>query len=239
MKKLTVLLAGFGVILLAGCWQDCTAQVRGSILTGVPQVTDSSETLSLEERAEKNFAYIKAGPADPGKVAGEMVVGSLGAATGGAMLALLGYGALRDGDGCCDLGGAIGALAGYMVGSNVGAATGVYVVGNSGGETGSFWAAFGGSLLGTLAGGVLSSVIMKDSENDAPAWAALLLITGAQAGGATLCFNATRKQRVEVPSGSLLNLKDGRLALAVPKVNVTRDGFNSGCYKVNLFRVNF
>jgi len=242
MKRLTLLLAGCGVILLVWCWENSAAQSLA--LPEYDNSVDSTRTLTLRQRAEENFIYIKAGPADPGKVGGEMVVGSLGAATGGAMLAFLGYRALSEGDGggclgCFDDGAIIGALAGYMIGSNVGAATGVYVVGNSGGETGSFWAAFGGSLLGTLAGGLLSSVIVKDSEDDDPAWAALFLITGAQAGGATLCFNATRKQRVEAPSGSMLNLRDGKLALALPEVNISRDAFNSDCYKVNLFKANF
>jgi hypothetical protein len=237
MKRLTLLLAGCGVILLAGCWENSEAQ--SSALSEYNHSVDSTGILNLQQRVEKNFIYIKAGPSDPGKVGGEMLVGSLGAVTGGAMLALLGYGALRSGDDCCDLGGAIGVLAGYAIGSNVGAATGVYVVGNSGGETGSYGAAFGGSLLGMLAGGLLASVIMRDSETDDPAWAALLLITASQAGGATLCFNATRKQRVEVPSGSMLNLKDGKLALAVPEVNIAHHAFDSDCYKINLFTANF
>jgi hypothetical protein len=242
MRRLTLLLAGCGVILLAGCCENSAAQ--SLVLPEYDHSVDSVGALTLQERAEENFTYIKAGPADPGKVGGELLVGSVGAVTGGAMFAFLGYSALSEGDGggclgCFDEGGIIGALVGYAVGSNVGCATGVYLVGNSDGETGSYWAAFGGSFLGTLAGGLLSSVMLKGSENDAPAWAALVLITGAQAGGATLCFNATRERRVEVPSGSMLNLRDGKLALAVPRVSVSRNAFNRDCYQVNLFKANF
>ncbi len=238
MKRLTLLLAGCGVILLAGCWEKPAAQ--GFTLPEHQNSVDSTRTLTLQQRAGQNFTYIKAGPAHPGKVGGEVLVGSLGAAAGGATLALVGYGALRGSDDdWCDLGAAIGALAGYAIGSNLGAATGVYVVGNSGGETGSYWAAFGGSLLGMLAGGLMASAIMGDSKTDDPAWAPLALMTVGQAGGATLFFNATRKQRVEVPSGSMLNLKDGKLGLAVPEVNITRNAFNSGGYRLSLFTANF
>jgi len=80
MKRLIILLAGFGVFLLAGCWQNCRAQMKASILTGAAQLTDSSDTLSLQERAEKNFTYIKGGPADAGKVTGELLLGGVGAA---------------------------------------------------------------------------------------------------------------------------------------------------------------
>jgi hypothetical protein len=238
MRKLTLLFAGCAVILLAGSWENSEAQ--NLIPSKYGYSTDSVSNLTLSDRAAKNFTYVKAGPVDPGKVGGEMLVGSLGAVTGGAMFAMLGYGAFSGSDdGWCDYGAAIGALAGYAIGSNLGAATGVYLVGNSGGETGSYGAAFGGSLLGTLAGGLLSAAMLKGSENDEPAWAALVLITGAQAGGAAICFNATRKKKVEVRSGSMLNLKDGKLALTVPKVRVSLDAFKSGCCKVNLFRANF
>jgi hypothetical protein len=229
MKRLIILLAGFGVFLLAGYWQDCRAQMIASILTGAAQVTDSSETLSLQERAEKNFTYIKGGPADAGKVTGELLAGSLGAAVGGVMAARTGFSIGSEGSGgclgCFDEGGFIGALIGFMIGSNVGAATGVYVVGNSGGEKGSYWAGLGGSLLGTVFGGLCAAAVARDPDDESGALP-LLVLSAAQAGGATLCFNATRKQRVQVPSSSMLNLKVG-------------NGFNSDCYKLNLFQANF
>jgi hypothetical protein len=242
MKKLTVLLAGFGMILLAGCWENSAAHEKGLILPGSVQSADSSTALSLEERAEKNFTYIKAGPAGPGKVSAEMVVGGLGALLGGTLCATVGFNIGSEGNSggfcCCDDGGIIGALVGYAVGSNLGAATGVYVVGNSGGEKGSYWAGLGGSLLGTMLGGLVAVSILKSSDDDSGTLP-LFILTTAQVGGAAIAFNSTRKRKVEVPSGSILNLKDGKLALSVPEVNITGDAFNSGCYKVNLFRANF
>jgi hypothetical protein len=131
-------------------------------------------------------------------------------------------------------------LVGYLVGSNIGSATGVYVVGNSGGEKGSYWASFGGSLLGTFVGALFASALDQELVDDNSGFIPLFVIGAAQAGGATLCFNATRKKRVEMPSaGAMLNLKDGNLAFAFPQVNVSQDTFNSNCYKVNFFEVNF
>ena len=242
MKRLIILFAGFGLILLAGCWESTSAKDKDTVLPGYIQLIDSSKALTLQERAAKNFAYVKAGPADPGKVAGEMLGGGLGAIAGGIVCATAVFNLASDGDdgcfGCCDVGGLIGGLVGYLVGSNVGSATGVYLVGNTGGEKGSFWAGFGGSLLGTLVGGICAAALARDSDDDSGT-ASLFVLTATQAGGATLGFNATRKQRVEAPSGSMFNLKDGKLALAMSEVNIACDAFNSDCYKVNLFEANF
>jgi hypothetical protein len=64
-------------------------------------------------------------------------------------------------------------------------------------------------------------------------------LTAAQAGGATLGFNASRKRRVEAPSGALLNLDEGKLALAFPQLNLSQDSSNPSEYKVNLLQANF
>lgn len=239
MKSLTLLVAGFGVILLAGCWENSVAEEESSILAGNSQFVDSSKTLSLQDRAERNFDYIKAGPADPGKVAGELLVGTMGAVAGGTIGAGLGFRIGSDSSGgFFDEGGFIGALVGYMVLSNLGCATGVCLVGNSGGEKGSFGSSLGGSLLGTLAGGLYAGVIAGGSEDDSGALP-LFIICTAQSAGATLCFNATKKQKVELPSGAILKLKDGTLALSLPQVSVSQDAFNSNCYQINFFEASF
>jgi hypothetical protein len=242
MKKRMVLLAGFGVILLAGCWGDSAAQETSSLLSANAQLVDSSDTLSLQEKAEKSFGYMKAGPADPGKVGCEFLVGGLGAIVGGTLCARVGFNTFTEGSGgclgCCDVGGMIGGLVGYLIGSNVGSATGVYIVGNSEGEKGSYWAGLGGSLLGTLVGGAFAVAILRGSDDDS-GLAPLSILTAAQAGGATIGFNATRKRSVEVPSGAMLNLKDGELALALPQVSVSQDCLNSNLYEVNVFEANF
>lgn len=242
MKKLTYLLVVFGVILLTGCWENSVAEEKISILADSRQSIDSSMTLSLQERAEKNFAYIKAGPADPGKVVGELIAGGFGAVVGGVVFARQGFNIGSEGSGscfcCCNEGGIIGALIGYLVGSNVGSSVGVFLVGNSGGDKGSYWASLGGSLLGTVMGGLVAGAILRNSNDDSGA-APLFILTAAQAGGATISFNATRKKKVKVPSGAMLNLKDGKFAFAFPQVNTSQDAFNSNCYKVNFFKANF
>jgi hypothetical protein len=247
MKRTVILLAGLGLILLVGVRENSLAQNGNSISLVNAQSTDSSTVPSLQERAESNFKYVKADPVGPGKVAGELLAGSIGAVVGGSICAGIGFGlgsmgsseGSCDGFFCFDEGGIIGALVGYAVGSTFGAATGVHLVGSSDEETGSFWAAFGGSLLGILGSGLLSSAIVKDFGNDGPSWATFSLVTGSQAGGATLCFNSTRKKKVEVFSDAMFNLKNGQLALAMPQVNISSDSFKSGVYKVNIFEANF
>ena len=57
MKRLTLLLAGCGVILLAGCWENSAAQSLA--LTEYDRSVDSVRTLTLQERAEENFILTK------------------------------------------------------------------------------------------------------------------------------------------------------------------------------------
>lgn len=243
MKRTAVLLAGLGLILLAGSWENSLAQNGNSILPGHAQSIDSSVASSLQERTEKNFAFVKAGPVKPGKIAGELLAGSVGAVTGGTILALLGAGALSgDDDGWVDAGQILGALVGYFFGSNLGSAAGVCLVGNSGGEKGSFKASFGGSIFGTLVGGMISAAMVRATENsgkEASGFAAILVLSGAQAGGATIAFNTSRQKKVEVPSGAIFNLEEGKLALAMPQVDISSDSFKSGVYKVNIFEASF
>jgi hypothetical protein len=243
MKRTVILLTLLGLILLVGGRENSLAQNVSSVLPEYTQSDDSSTAASLQERADKNFKYIKADPVGPGKVAGELLAGSIGSVMGGSICARIGFGIGSEGGGggfCSfDEGGLIGALVGYAIGSNLGSATGVCLVGNSGGESGSFWAAFGGSLLGMLGGGLLSVAILRSSDNEESSLAAFFLLTGAQAGVATLCFNATRKKKVEGFSNAMFNLEDGKLALAMPQVNISQDSSKSGVYKVNIFKTSF
>jgi hypothetical protein len=238
MKRTVILLAGLGLILLVGDRENSLAQNGNSISLVNVQSTDSLKSPSLQEKAERNFKYIKAGPADPKKVAGELLLGSIGTVVGGSICAFIGFGVGSEGSsgGLCDfdVGGMIGALVGYAVGSNLGSAAGVCLVGNSDGESGSFWAALGGSVLGTS-----GSVLLCCAIDDISLWPAFFLVTGSQAGGATLGFNLTRKKRAEGFSNAMLNLEEGRLALALPQVDVSQDSFKSGVYKVNIFKASF
>jgi hypothetical protein len=143
-----------------------------------------------------------------------------------------------DGDGFLNFSGLPGAIAGYLLLSNLGCAAGVTLVGNTGGEKGSYLSAFGGSCLGTLVGGMLAIGMARASENGS-VWAPFLILTAAQSGGATLFFNQSRKRKLEMSSGALLNLEQGRLIVALPQVNISHHSSGSSDYTVNLFGARF
>lgn len=239
MKKLMVLLAGFGVILLAVGVENSLAQDSQSVFSKRALSDDSLRALSSQAKAKTHFIYVDPGPAKPGKVAGEFLAGGFGSVVFGAVGVRVGYSMTYDGgDGFLNFSGLPGAIAGYLVFSNLGCAAGVTLVGNTGGEKGSYFAAFGGSCLGTLTGGLLAMSILRASDDDS-ALGAFLLLTAAQSGTATLLFNQTRKRKMEAPSGALLNLYKDQLSLAPPQVNVSQDTPGSLEYRISLFQANF
>jgi hypothetical protein len=240
MKRLVVLLIGLGVILAVGYQHDVLAQNADSLFLKQIQTIDSSESVSLKQRAEKNFAYIKAGKANPTKIGSEFLVGGLSSMVCGGIGAFLGFNLTYDenADEWFNFTGLPGAIAGYLVASNVGCAGGVTLVGNSGGERGSYWASLGGSVVGTVVGGLLALAIVRESDDDINE-TPFIILTVAQAGGATIGFNATRKRKIEVPSGALLNLDEDKLSLAFPQVNVTSDSFGSTNLRIELLQANF
>jgi len=243
MKKLIVLLAGSAVILLAGAFENVLAGENQSPFLRYTLSDDSLRALALQANAKRNFIYIEPGPADPGKVAGGFLAGGLGAVVFGYAGARVGWNLTyveHENEGWFDfnLSGLPGAIAGYFILSNLGCAAGVSLVGNTGGEEGSYWASFGGSVAGTVLGGLCAIGIASASEYES-AWAPAIVLTAAQAGGATLGFNGSRRKVVGIPSAALLNLNDGKLSLAFPQVNVSHDPSSSGDYKVNLFVAKF
>jgi hypothetical protein len=243
MKKLMALLVVFAVILLAGGLKNSLAQDGQSVLSRYAFSDDSLKALSLQANAEKHFVYVEPGPANPGKVVGEFIAGGIGAAAFGYIGARVGWNLTyveHQSDGWFDLNfsGMPGAIAGYFLLSNLGCAAGVSLVGNTGGERGSYGASLGGGFAGTLLGGLCAIGIASASEWES-AWAPAVVLIAAQAGGATMGFNASRKKKVEVPSGAMLNLKDGKLTLALPEVNAYPDSFGSANLRIDLFQANF
>ena len=237
MKNLIVLLVGFGVILLAGGVEYALAEGGQPVFSGPTLSDDSLKALSL--RARRDLIYMEPGPARPGKVAGEFVAGGLSSVIFGAVGARIGYSMTYDGgDGFLNFSGLPGAIVGYLLCSNLGCAAGVTVVGNTGGEKGSYWASFGGSVIGTVVGGLFAYGISGASEHES-ALAPAIVFVAAQAGGATMGFNRSRKRISDVPSDALLNLIDGKLSLAPPRVNVSQDSFNSTSCQVTLFEATF
>jgi len=131
-----------------------------------------------------------------------------------------------------------GAIAGYLLCSNLGCAAGVTLVGNTGGEKGSYWASFGGSVVGTVVGGLIAYGISSASEHES-ALAPAIVFVSAQAAGGTMFFHQSRKRKLETSSGALLNLEQGRLSVALPQVNVSQQSSGSSDFAVDLFRARF
>ena len=237
MKNLIVLLVGFGVIVLAGGAEYALAEGSQSAFSGSTLSDDSLKALSL--RARRDLIYMEPGPARPGKVAGEFVAGGLSSVIFGAVGARIGYSMTYDGgDGFLNFSGLPGAIAGYLLCSNLGCAAGVTVVGNTGGEKGSYWASFGGSVIGTVVGGLLAYGMAGASEDES-ALAPAIVFVSAQAAGATLFFNQSRKRKLETSSGALLNLEQGRLSVALPQVNISHRSSGTSDYAVDLFGARF
>ncbi len=241
MKKLTIFLTGLGLglVLFAGSFETSQAQEKSSVFQKTTLLSDSLRAPSLQERVDNNSNYLKPGPLKPGKVVGEFALGGLGAVVAGVAGGVIGFNITYDeaDDGWMNFSGWPGAVAGYLVGSNLGSAAGVYLIGNSGSERGSYVAALGGSFLGTLVGGVTAIALLKDDDEGTLPFA---VFTSAQVTGATIGFNLSRKgRRIEGYSEALLNLNDGKLAMAFPQVDVSQDSFSSNQYKVNLFQAKF
>ena len=197
-----------------------------------------------EARIKDGAVYLKPGPLKPGKVAGEFLLGGAGALLLGLAAGSIGSGVAHsensDGFGVPDVGAGLAPALGYLLGSNLGCALGVYLIGNSGGETGSFAATFGGSLAGgLLTGGLVVAVAQANKNNHISSPALVIAATVGQTAGAVLAFNSTRKKRVQVSSGALLNLNEGKLAVSFPRVNISPDSKSSSSYKVNLFQTKF
>lgn len=241
MKKSTVFLTGLGLglVLVAGSFETSQAKEKSSVFQKTALSGDSLGAQSLQQRVNSNSNYLKPSPAKPVKVAGELLLGGVGALLAGTAGGIIGFNITYDegNDDWMNFSGWPGAIAGYLVGSNLGSAAGVYLIGNSGGEKGSYVAALGGSFVGTLVGGVTAVALIRDNDEGTIPFA---VFTAAQTGGATIGFNLSRKGRkIDGYSEALLNLNDGKLAFAFPQADVSKDSFSSAEYKVNLFQAKF
>jgi len=241
MKKLTVFLMGLGLglVLIAGSFETSLAEEKSSVFQTNALLSDSLRAQSLQERIDNNSNYLKPGSLKAGKVAGEVLLGGVGAVAAGVAAGVIGFHITYDEaeDGWMNFSGWPGAIAGYLVGSNLGSAAGVYLIGKSGDEKGSFFATVGGSLVGTLVGGATAVALITDNDEGTLPFA---VFTTAQVTGATIGFNLSRKgKRTDAYSDAVLNLNDGKLAVAFPQVDVSQDSFSSGKHSVNLFQAKF
>jgi len=244
MKKLMVFMArfGLGLILLIGGVENSLAQGKDSLFERPILLDDSLKDVSKYERPKNNIVYGKPGPAKPEKVAGEFVFGWVAALSFGALGASLGHDMTyseSSGD-WLNFSGVCGAITGYLIFSNFGCAAGVYEAGNSNGEEGSYPATLGGSIAGTAVGAGIIALFKHHSDNDDASRLRIAAMAAAQAAGATLCFNLSRKtKKTEDFSQAFLNLREGKLSLAFPQVSVSKGFYNATKYNVNLFQTNF
>lgn len=241
MKKLMLFLArlGLGLVLIAGSLATSVAEEKSSVFQKKALLSDSLRTQSLQERVNNNSNYLKPPRVKPVKVAGEFLLGGVGAMLAGGVGSAIGYNITYDPgqDDWMNFSGLPGAIVGYLVGSNLGSATGVYLIGNSGGEKGSYLAALGGSFAGTLVGGVTAVALITDEDEGLIPF---VVFTAAQATGATIGFNLSRKgKKMETSSEALLNLNDRKLSMSFPQLAATSDSFSSSHYTVNLFQAKF
>lgn len=241
MKNLTVLLAGFGLgLILAVCEFENSSAVEKGIDSHIDTLLDGQVMVRqpIEEKAKKNFILVEPGPVKSDKVVGEIFAGGAGSLLVGVLGAGIGYSLTyneNEGD-WFNLSGLPGAVIGYAIASNLGCALGVYLIGNSGDEKGSFGDAFGGSLVGSLLGGGLSYLIAQtNKDTDGIPYEYAVFVVGGQVTGAIIGFNHSRKKKAEIPSEGLLNINGGKLSLAFPQVDISKDSD----YKVNLFQAKF
>jgi uncharacterized protein YcfJ len=97
MKKLTVLLAGLGLLLIAGGFEKALAQekqitYRVDTLAQGQVIIRQPMEIEVEAKPTKNYIFLKPDPVQPGKIAGEVLAGGMGAALGGILGAGIGYG---------------------------------------------------------------------------------------------------------------------------------------------------
>lgn len=199
------------------------------------------QPVEVKAETEKGLIYAEPDPVQPGKIAGEIMVGGVAATLGGILGAGLGYAVTYNGNRneWFNTSGAPGAVVGYAIASNLGCALGVYLIGNSGNEKGSFSATLGGSITGSLVGGGLVFLLYKANHGKGSSAPYFFVAAVAQTTGAVIGFNSSRKKKVEAPSSALFNLDNGRLSLAFPQVNLSNANFSASSYKVNLFQAKW
>jgi hypothetical protein len=128
-------------------------------------------------------------------------------------------------------------VAGFSVCQALVNAISVYFVGSIGDQTGSFLTTLGGSMLGSGVG--LASGWKMAGQSDL----IMLPIYFLSSIGATVGFNLTR--RYDSPPAesetALINVRNGRMSLAVPRVYLQTDSFGRGglSQNVDLARVRF
>ena len=160
-----------------------------------------------------------------GRIVGEFLAG-----LGGGVI--LGYGT----------GILVGDAKGMFIGIPIGSAIGVKLVGNTSYETGNSYAAFIGSILGTVVGISVPMAIRGGKNGWDLATPMLLLSFVCSPCGAIIGFNITRRYTTPSASGTgFINFKNGQMSLSVPTISFHRNTFVKGdlIRTINLVEVSF
>ncbi|TET45264.1 hypothetical protein E3J62_07905 [candidate division TA06 bacterium] len=212
-ERLKIVVSGVLIGGLAMAIAPCTTQ--GDVL-----VRHTSRSLALPDLQLQNYLFednsiehIEQNPEKPPpRIAEEIFAGVVGGLVGGAIGGGIGWaigsGVERGSEPLTEypelLGAALGATVGYVLGSPIG----VYNAGDTENETGNFLATLGGGVAGGFLGLLIGGV-------------------GALPGipiGATVGFNMTRRYKTPPPpENGLINIKDGRMRLATPKIYLQPD----------------
>lgn len=127
-------------------------------------------------------------------------------------------------------------------------ATGVYMVGSMGNERGSFLATMSGAAAG-LGVNIASILIISaidaewESSEDGSVFLGFIVVGSLPTIGAIIGFNMTRRYHSSSAKSetALINCRDGKMSLAVPRVYFRTDPFGRGnlSQRVDLLRVRF
>lgn len=166
---------------------------------------------------ENQIRYNKKPPLNYGRILGEIVLGGIGGIGLGYAGARIGGQSFEcegeDGFLCGLYGALIGASIGWMAGSTAG----VYVVGNAGDERGSLMATLLGSLGGILIGTVISGALLQDDDESPMIFLTVPPISAAIV--AAFAFNSSRRYRsISSSASGLIDIRDGRVRFNVPSI---------------------
>jgi hypothetical protein len=183
-------------------------------------------------------------PLTAGKIAGSFLSGAVAGGLLGGTIGLIGYALFKSNE-QDDISGASGFIVGGIAGYAVGNTLGVFWFGNRGNQTGSYRATILGSVLGVAIGG--AGVYLNERVLADPNWGGndkLSATIGLACPPlfATIGFNLSRRyESLPEESASLVNLRDGQLSFAVPRVYLRSSHFDKSILfqTVDLVRARF
>jgi hypothetical protein len=236
MKKsiYRVMRLGLSLVLLICVFGNSMAEEKGLAFQRDALKDNSLKMLLVNETAKNDPMNMEPEPTKPGRVGGELILGSAGAIVSGTGGALIG--------GSTSLGGAVG---GYLIASTLGAATGVYLIGNHGDKRGSFNSTLRGSVMGTLVGGGVVFVIARVTNNIGACShdfvvSSVLIITTLQAAGATIGYNHYRRgTKIQTSPPALFSFTNGKLRWAYPAITISSHANCLAASSVSLFQADF